>query len=65
MKTMEDCKFKNMSDLNLARFLRDYAKTRGGELRSLTLAAADRILDLKDKIKKMEDEIARGEDDGK
>ena len=60
MKTMEDCKFQNMSDLNLARFLRDYAKTRGGELRSLTLAAADRILTLKDKIRQLE-----GEDDKK
>lgn len=55
MKTMEDCKFQNMSDMNLVRFLRDYGKTRNGEIRSLVLAAANRIMDLKDKIKKLEE----------
>ena len=55
MKTMEDCKFQNMSDMNLVRFLRDYGKTRNGEIRSLALAAANRIMDLKDKIKKLEE----------
>ena len=60
MKTMEDVKFSHMTDLNLARFLRDYAVTRNGEIRALTLAASNRILDLKDKIKKLE---AEKEDD--
>lgn len=65
MKTMEDCRFEKMSDLNLARYLRDYAKTRGGELRALTLVAANRILDLTDQVKRLEEEVSRGEDDGK
>lgn len=55
MKTMENAKFQNMSDMNLVRFLRDYGKTRNGEIRSLVLAAANRIMDLKDKIKKLEE----------
>ena len=54
MKTMEEAKFKNMTDINLAIYLRDYGSVRGGEIRALTLAAADRILDMKAKIRQLE-----------
>ena len=37
---------RKMSDRNLAIYLRDYGKCRAGEIRSLTLAAADRIAKL-------------------
>lgn len=61
MKTLEEVKFKNMTDINLAIYLRDYGSVRKGEIRALTLAAAERILDLKAKIRSLEKE----EDDGK
>ena len=56
MKTMEDARFVNMSDLNLARYLRDYAVTRNGEIRALTLAASNRILDLRERLKDLEED---------
>ncbi len=58
---MNDEKFQNMSDRDLIRYLRDYALNRKGEIRALTLAAADRILDMKAKIRSLE----REGDDGK
>ena len=54
MMTMSEAVPSKMSDLNLARYLRDYGKSRAGEIRALTMAAADRILDLNKKIKELE-----------
>lgn len=63
MKTMEEARIQNMSDINLVTFLRDYAKTRSGEIRALTLAAGNRILDKMEDIKKLEARIAELEAD--
>ena len=54
MITMEEAKPGKMSNVNLARYLRDYGKSRAGEIRSLTLAAADRICELSARIKELE-----------
>lgn len=62
MKTMEETKFENMTDGELAIYLRDYASTRLGEIRTLTLAAANRILHQSERIKELQ---LVSEDDGK
>lgn len=54
MITMEQAKPSNMSNVNLARYLRDYGKTRAGEIRALTMAAADRICELSARVKELE-----------
>lgn len=52
--TMEQARPGNMSNTNLARYLRDYGKTRKGEIRALTMAAADRIAELSARVKELE-----------
>lgn len=58
MVTMEDCKFKNMSNANFERFLYDYSKTRSGEIAELTREAALRIGILAARL-----EVLEGSDD--
>ena len=48
--------FTKLSDENLIRMLRDYAKTRKGEISALTGAAASRIEDLLNQVKALKDE---------
>ncbi len=61
IKTMEDVKFKNITDRELEKYLAEYGEHRSGEIGELTRAAAIRIGALSERVKILEKE----EDDGK
>lgn len=61
MMTMEEAKIENMSNLNLARYLRDYGKCRSGEIRALALTAAGRIAELDARVRELEEKDERME----
>lgn len=44
---------KAMSNVYLVRYLQDYGKSRAGEIRTLILAAADRIGELSARINEL------------
>lgn len=48
--------FKEMSTKNLIRMLRDYGKTRKGEISDLTLAASGRLQSLYLRNKELEEQ---------
>ena len=54
MMTEAEEAIRSLSDNDLARYLKDYGRLRAGEISILTIAAADRILALSDKVWKLE-----------
>lgn len=52
---MDDCKYQNMSNEDLARSLYGYSLARDGEIAELTRAAAIRITMLAERIEEEDD----------
>lgn len=60
MKSMNDCKFQNMKDAELEKYLVEYSKDKKGEIAALTRAAALRIGVLSGRVRQLEKEVDDG-----